>query len=149
MNKSVVELFRNGVFEMAYSRNKLQELTVFCIYQYLFYYNSDTKPSIGDIIESVFDCSVKECDPFVKKVFKESIKNADDSIKEISKYLTEWTFDRLNLLEQAILLSSYTQFKYMEQPKQVVINVAVELSKKYCDEASYKFINGVLDSCLC
>lgn len=145
----MLKLTRNGVFEMAYSRNKLQELTVFCIYQYLFYYNSETKPSIGDIIESVFDCSVKECDPFVKKVFKDSIKYADESIKEISKYLTEWTFERLNLLEQAILLSSYTQFKYMEQPKQIVINVAVELSKKYCDETSYKFINGVLDNCLC
>ena len=145
----MLKLIGNGVIKVAYSRNKLQELTVFCIYQYLFYYNCETKPSIGDIIESVFDCSVKECDPFVKKVFKDSIKYADESIKEISKYLTEWTFDRLNLMEQAILLSSYTQFKYMEQPKQVVINVAVELSKKYCDEASYKFINGVLDSCLC
>lgn len=145
----MLKLIGNGVVKVAYSRNKLQELTVFCIYQYLFYYNCETKPSIGDIIESVFDCSVKECDPFVKKVFKDSIKYADESIKEISKYLTEWTFDRLNLMEQAILLSSYTQFKYMEQPKQVVINVAVELAKKYCDEASYKFINGVLDNCLC
>ena len=134
---------------MAYSRNKLKELSVFCIYQYLFYYNSDVKPSIGDIIESVFDCSVKECDPFVKKLFKDSIKYANESIGEISKYLTDWTFDRLNLLEQAILLSAYTQFKYMEQPKQVVINVAVELAKKFCDETSYKFINGVLDNCLC
>lgn len=145
----MLKLLGNGVFEMAYSRNKLQELTVFCIYQYLFYYSSESKPSIGEIIESVFDCSVKECDPFVKKVFKDSIKYADESIKDISKYLNEWTFDRLNLLEQAILLSSYTQFKYMQQPKQVAINVAVELAKKYCDETSYKFINGVLDNCLC
>ena len=37
----------------------------------------------------------------------------------------------------------------MKQPKQVVINVAVELAKKYCDETAYKFINGVLDNCLC
>ena len=134
---------------MTYSRNKLQELTVFCIYQYLFYYSSESKPSISEIIESVFDCSVKECDSFVKKLFKDSIKYADESIKEISKYLTDWTFDRLNLLEQAILLSAYTQFKYMKQPKQVVINVSIELAKKYCDDKSYKFINGVLDNCLC
>lgn len=145
----MLKLFGNGVFGMAYSRNKLQELIVFCIYQYLFYYSSDNKPSISEIIESVFECKVKECDPFVKKLFKDSIKYADSSIKDISKYLNEWTFDRLNLLEQAILLSAYTQFKYMEQPKQVVINVSVELSKKYCDDNSYKFINGVLDNCLC
>ena len=134
---------------MAYSRNKLQEKVVICIYQYLFYYQSDIKPSISEIIESVFECSVKECDPFVKKVFKDTIKYADESVKDISAYLTDWTFDRLNLLEQAILLSAYTQFKYMKQPKQVVINVAVELTKKYCDETSYKFVNGVLDNCLC
>lgn len=142
-------LCRNGVLVVAYSRNKLQEKTVICIYQYLFYYKAEIKPSIGEIIESVFDCTVKECDPFVKKVFKDSIKFADESVKEISKYLNDWTFDRLNLLEQAILLSAYTQFKYMKQPKQVVINVAIELTKKYCDESSYKFINGVLDNCLC
>ena len=134
---------------MAYSRNKLQEKVVICIYQYLFYYKAEIKPSISEIIESVFECTVKECDPFVKKVFKDAIKYADDSVKDISKYLTDWTFDRLNLLEQAILLSAYTQFKYMKQPKQVVINVAVELAKKYCDETSYKFVNGVLDNCLC
>ena len=134
---------------MAYSRNKLQEKVVICIYQYLFYYQAELKPSISEIIESVFDCSVKECDPFVKKVFKDTIKYADESVKDISTYLNDWTFDRLNLLEQAILLSAYTQFKYMKQPKQVVINVAVELAKKYCDETSYKFVNGVLDNCLC
>ena len=134
---------------MAYSRNKLQEKVVICIYQYLFYYQAELKPSISEIIESVFDCSVKECDPFVKKVFKDTIKYADESVKDLSTYLNDWTFDRLNLLEQAILLSAYTQFKYMKQPKQVVINVAVELAKKYCDESSYKFVNGVLDNCLC
>lgn len=145
----MLKLVGNGVLVVAYSRNKLQELTMFCIYQYLFYYSSEDKPSISEIIESVFDCDVKDCDPFVKKLFKDSIKYADSSIKDISMYLNEWSFDRLNLLEQAILLSAYTQFKYMEQPKQVVINVAVELAKKYCDDSSYKFINGVLDNCLC
>lgn len=136
-------------FSVAYSRNKLQDKVVICIYQYLFYYQAEIKPSISEIIENVLECTVKECDPFVKKLFKETIKNADESVKDISKYLTDWTFDRLNLLEQAILLSAYTQFKYMKQPKQVVINVAVELTKKYCDETSYKFVNGVLDNCLC
>lgn len=134
---------------MAYSRNKLQEKVVICIYQYLFYYSSSMKASISDIIESVMGCSVKECDPFVKSVFKNTIKYADESVKDISTYLNDWTFDRLGLLDQAILLSSYTQYKYMKQPKQIAINVGVELAKKYCDDSSYKFINGVLDNCLC
>ena len=62
--------------------------------------------------------------------------------------MKDWKFERLNYVEQAILLSAYTQNKYMNQPKQVAINVAVDLAKKYADDNSYKFINGVLDNCL-
>lgn len=131
------------------SRNKIQELSVFALYQYLFYYSYEERPSLKEIIESVFECPSKECDEFAKNLIKLAIKNADSSIKVISAYLKDWTFERLNYLEQAILLSAYTQNKYMEQPKIIAINVAVDLAKKYCDDNSYKFINGVLDNCLC
>ena len=131
------------------SRNKIQELSVFALYQYLFYYSYEDRPSLKEIIENVFSCPSKECDEFAKNLIKTAIKNADESIKDISTYLKDWTFDRLNIMEQAILLSAYTQYKYMEQPKTIAINVAVDLAKKYCDDNSYKFINGVLDNCLC
>lgn len=133
---------------MKYSRNKLQELSMLCIYQYLFYLNDENRPSLGQIIESVLDVELKDCDLFVKQLFKLTIENADEAVKVISQNLKDWTFDRLNLVEQAILLSSYIQFKHMKQPKQVAINVAIELAKKFCDDDSYKFINGVLDTCL-
>ena len=131
------------------SRNKIQELCVFSLYQYLFYYSYQERPSLKEIIESVFACSSKDCDEFAKNLIKLAIKNADESIKDISTYLKDWTFERLNYLEQAILLSAYTQYKFMDQPKTIAINVAVDLAKKYCDDNSYKFINGVLDNCLC
>lgn len=131
------------------SRSKIQELVVFALYQYLLYYSYESRPSLKEVIESVFNCPSKECDPFAKDLIKLSIKNADESIKNISACLKDWTFDRLNYIEQAILLSAYTQYKYMEQPKKIAINVAVDLAKKYCDDNSYKFINGVLDNCLC
>ena len=131
------------------SRNKIQELVVFALYQYLFYYSYDKRPTLKEIIESVFECKSTECDEFAKDLIKSAIKNADSSIKDISAYLNDWTFDRLNYIEQAILLSSYTQFKYLNQPKTIAINVAIDLAKKYCDDNSYKFINGVLDNCLC
>lgn len=131
------------------SRNKIQELSVFALYQYLFYYSYEERPSLKEIIETVFDCSSKDCDEFAKNLIKIAIKNADSSIKDISGYLKNWKFERLNYMEQAILLSAYTQYKYMDQPKNIAINVAVDMAKKYCDDNSYKFINGVLDNCLC
>lgn len=131
------------------SRNKIQELSVFALYQYLFYYSYEDRPSLKEIMESVFGCPSKECDDFAKELIKLAIKNADSSIKDISTYLKDWTFERLNYVEQAILLSAYTQYKYMGQAKSIAINVAIDVAKKYCDDKSYKFINGVLDNCLC
>ena len=42
---------------------------------------------------------------------------------------------------------SYAHYKYIGHvDKSVVINVAVELAKKYIDDKQAKFINGILDS---
>ena len=57
--------------------------------------------------------------------------------------------DRLPLLTQAVLLMSYAHFYYVEKiDKSIVINVAVELAKKYIEEKQAKFINAILDEVL-
>ena len=53
--------------------------------------------------------------------------------------------DRLNKVDQAILLLGIYELKYTDTPSVVAINEAIELSKKYSDEAVTKMINGVLD----
>lgn len=66
---------------------------------------------------------------------------------EVSSYLKEgWTFSRLSYLEQAILLVACFEIKNQELDKKIIANEAVELAKKYCDEHSYKFINGILSN---
>jgi N utilization substance protein B len=37
------------------------------------------------------------------------------------------------------------ELKYTDTPEIVVINEAIELAKKYCDDAVRKIINAVLD----
>ena len=65
---------------------------------------------------------------------------------QINQSLREdWTFDRLSLLEQSILLISYQELKQVKTARAVVINEAITLAKEYCDDSSYKLINGVLD----
>ena len=55
-----------------------------------------------------------------------------------------WSFERLNKMEQAILLVATCELLESELDKSIVINEAVINAKQYCDEDSYKFINGVL-----
>ena len=64
---------------------------------------------------------------------------------EVSRNLKDgWTFSRLSFLEQAILLVACFEIKTQELDKKIIANEAVELAKKYCDESSYRFINGIL-----
>ena len=59
--------------------------------------------------------------------------------------LENWHFDRLGLIEQALILCGCAEFDLKEVEASVIIDEYIELAKKYCDEDSYKLINGVLD----
>ena len=76
-----------------------------------------------------------------------SLKNYGEIKAAFTPYLKNWKWDRLPLLTQAILLMSYAHYKYVEKvDAKVVINVAVELAKKYIDDKQAKFINAILDN---
>lgn len=65
----------------------------------------------------------------------------------LSKYLKKgWTFERLSPMERAILLISTCEILESDLPNTIVINEAVVNAKKFCDDDTYKFINGVLSN---
>ena len=63
----------------------------------------------------------------------------------ISTHLKGYTIERLYKIDLAIIMLAVVELKFIkETPKEVVINQAVELAKKYSTEKSPRFINGVL-----
>ncbi len=62
-----------------------------------------------------------------------------------NKYLIDWQIARLNKVDQAIFRIGIFELQYTDTPSIVAINEAIELSKKYSDEAVTKMLNGVLD----
>lgn len=101
-----------------------------------------------DIRRAVYDLTQgqNEVDEFLYALTIELMENKDAYIMQINQSLREdWTFDRLSLLEQSILLISYQELKQVKTARAVVINEAITLAKEYCDDSSYKLINGVLD----
>ena len=57
-----------------------------------------------------------------------------------------WDPKRLGVLERAILTMGLAELKYSpEVPFRAVINEALELTRRYCDEGAVGFVNGVLD----
>lgn len=103
--------------------------------------------SATEMIASLCEDEGNKADPFITDVVMLSLKNYGEIKNAYQPYLKNWKWERLPLLTQSILLMSYAHYKYIGHvDKSVVINVAVELAKKYIDDKQAKFINGILDS---
>ena len=119
------------------NRHEYREKIVFALYQHLLLHK-DLNTCFEDNFES-------DNDEFLAAIREDLANNKDVYITEISKHLNKWTFDRLNLVEQAIILEAVSEIRLGLNDTAVVIDEAVILAKQYCDEESYKYINGVLD----
>lgn len=74
-------------------------------------------------------------------------ENKEDIEEEIKKNLkADWKLERISKVDLAILKLAIYEIKYKELPYKVAINEAVELAKKYGEDTSKNFINGVLAS---
>ena len=121
------------------SRHKLRETAMTCLYQ-SFLLKKDIKQVVYDYSGS------NEIDPFLYTVTIDAMKYKDIYIKKINETLRDdWEFYRLGYIEQAILVMACCEIDLEIVPKPIVIDEAVRLSKKYCDDDTYKLINGVLN----
>lgn len=134
---------------MELSRNQIQTKIFECSYIYLVYRNMNISFDVEKIISEVCGDIYDNCDLFLRETILKMIINYD-SIKEIiENNLVNWKFDRLSLIDRAILFMTISEYKYVgDIDKPVVINVGVTLAKRYSDEKNYKFINGILDKIL-
>ena len=74
-------------------------------------------------------------------------KNSKEILESISKNLKQdWEIERVSKVNLALLKLAIYEIKYKELPYKVVINEVVELAKKYGEETSHSFINGILAS---
>lgn len=74
-------------------------------------------------------------------------KNSKEIDNEIEKNLKqEWKIERISKIDLSILRLAIYEIKYTNIPFKVAINEAVELAKKYGEDSSKKFVNGILAS---
>ncbi len=84
---------------------------------------------------------------YIKDVVFGIQKNKEEITKQIKANLkAEWKLERISKIDLAILKLAIYELQYTETPFKVVINEAVELAKKYGEETSKNFVNGMLAS---
>ena len=130
------------------SRNQEHELIMTSIYDALLYAHMETEFSVEEIMEAVFEVDYEDISFFVKEMVIKSLAHINEIKKIFQDNMPKWNFDRLNLVEQAILIMSYTHKTTQNEDKKIVINIAVKLAKKYLEKDDYKFVNGILDKVL-
>lgn len=74
-------------------------------------------------------------------------QNKEEIVNDIKMNLKEdWKIERISKIDLVLLKLAIYEIKYKKLPYKVVINEAVELAKKYGDDSSKNFVNGVLAS---
>ncbi len=82
---------------------------------------------------------------YMKTVVFGAAETKNQLNEKIAPLLKKWDIGRLPKVSLAILQLAIYEIENMEDvPSRVAVNEAVELAKKYGEEDTYKFINGVL-----
>ncbi|GAA0124727.1 MULTISPECIES: transcription antitermination factor NusB [Clostridium] len=79
------------------------------------------------------------------------LKNVNDNLdlinETISNNLVKWKIDRISKINLSILKLAVCEILFEEDiPNKVSLNEAIELAKKYGEDNSASFVNGVLNS---
>ena len=96
-----------------------------------------------------------ECNEVEEDEAKEYIKDAVFGIKDIINEIqglieknlkADWKIERISKIDLSLLKLAIYEIKYKKIPYKVAINEGLELAKKYGEDSSKNFINGILAS---
>ena len=113
---------------------------------YSVYISQENENKILDDIQGryEFDDDTKE---YVTNLFFRSIENKKYLVETISKYLENWEWSRVALLDRLILQMATAELFYIDDvPPKVTIAEAIEIASKFSTSDSSSFVNGILDA---
>ena len=127
-------------------RSAIRELTFRLIYSLEIQKVED----LEEQIELYIQCNDIEDDD-AKEYIKDSILGIKENNIEIQGLIeknlkADWKIDRISKIDLSLLKLAIYEIKYKEIPYKVAINESLELAKKYGEETSKNFINGILAS---
>ena len=83
---------------------------------------------------------------FAKSLLAGIDKNRKEIDRQIIQKLSNWDFKKIGQVEKAILRLATYELLYSDLDSAVVINEALEITKKLADPTAPSFVNGILDS---
>ena len=82
---------------------------------------------------------------FARQLLGNTVKHRETIDEQLATLSQNWTLARMSPTYRSILRLATSEILYVGTPKPIVINVAVELAKKFSTKDSPAFVNGILD----
>ena len=86
----------------------------------------------------------KNSEEFIRAYVKGITEHEQEVVETLETNMTNWSMDRIGNVEKALLKFGTYELMFEDIGHEIVVNEVVELAKKYGEEKSYEFINGVL-----
>lgn len=118
-------------------RSDQRKQAVFALYQH---------DLTGRELEDLFDDQTTD---FARALALETLDQQELLDATIRKHIkTGWTLERIAPLERNILRVAVQELTAGDVPREVAVDQAIELAKRYCSADAPKFVNGILGAVL-
>ena len=117
--------------------------------QILFLWDMRRQPAdeaINAFYNTLFAEEHPERDPFVADLVHGTIQHLDEVDERIRRHAEHWRMERMPVVDRNILRLAVYEMTHSDTPAAVAIDEALELARRYSNEESVHFVNGVLDA---
>ncbi|HXK01770.1 MAG TPA: transcription antitermination factor NusB [Verrucomicrobiae bacterium] len=117
--------------------------------QILFLWDA-RRPTADDAIHQYYDTLYSEekpeRDPFVDDLVVGTIQHIQEVDDRITRHAEHWRMERMPAVDRNILRLAVYEMTRGGTPAPVTIDEALELARRFSNEESVQFVNGVLDA---
>jgi N utilization substance protein B len=114
------------------SRREARRTALFLLYQW---------DVTGKPLASLYEGDV---DPWACELAEEVVEGAEELDRRIGEATVDWTPDRLGALERNVLRIALRELDRGDVPREVALDEAVRLAKRYASPDAGRLVNGVL-----
>ncbi len=108
------------------------------------------RQAVDDALDAYYDTLYSEEHPerdaFVAELVRGTVENVAQVDEQISKHAEHWRIERMPAVDRNVLRLAVYEMMHGGTPAAVAIDEALELARKFSNEESVQFVNGVLDA---
>jgi N utilization substance protein B len=119
--------------------------------QILYSWDARRQP-VGEAIAAYYDTLYSEesrtkpqPDAFLDRLVTGAVEHVEELDRRITQHAEHWRIERMPSVDRNILRLAVYEMMHSDTPA-VVIDEALELARRYSNEESVQFVNGVLDA---